>query len=87
MNTGHSTGFDHCHLNCDSLENGGRLKMPLEFCFGGRPRKMLVQSSLLSRTFVTHLQNRKPCFINGFEAIIYASYLRDRTLASAPSLS
>ena len=35
----------------------------------------------MSRNFVRHVQNRKRCFINDFEALTYANYLRDGTLA------
>jgi hypothetical protein len=43
-------------------------------------------SSVVSRNFVRHFQNRKRCFINDFEALTYANYLRDGTLATPGSV-
>jgi len=41
---------------------------------------MTQDTSVVSLKFVPHFWERKLRFINGFEALTYTSYLRDRTL-------
>jgi hypothetical protein len=42
---------------------------------------------VVSLKFVPHFSKRKPGFINGFQALTYTSYLRDRTLVATCPVS
>jgi ABC-type sugar transport system substrate-binding protein len=67
---------------CDGVPNTGQAWVRT----GQLSATVIVPPSVMSLKFVPHFWKRKPRFINGFEALIYTSYLRDRTLVAARPL-